>query len=665
MKSVRHFLLGIILIAIASGILLVSDLGQRKTMAGAATAAVRKVAIVQHASQAALDEGVAGIIAGLAEKGFVDGRNIVIKRFNAENDLGTANAIAKQVSSGEFDLIVTSSTMSLQTVANANRQGKTKHVFGIVADPFSAGIGVTRENPAVHPKHITGLGSRMSVERALVQARELNPKLKSVGLVWNPAESNSQRFTEDARAACAKLGIKLFEGNAENSTSVADAANALVSRGAEAMLITGDVMVLVAADSVSAAARRGRIPVFSIIPPTVKRGSLFDLGANFYEVGKQTGELAGQVLAGADPGSIPVRDTVPEKLAINTTALAGLRDTWIIPPALIQKAALLIDAEGIHDRAAPPPISAANEKKFKIGLVYFAPEEGADLCIRGIFDGLKAAGIEEKRNLEVRRSHAQGEIANIPALLQNYDNQDVDVILTMTTPCLTGAAALVRNKPVVFTYVYDPIAAGAGKTRTDHLPRITGVGSFPPVEDTIKAMQQLVPGLKSVGTLYNSSEANSRKVVSVARELFKKAGIRLEEVTVTSSSEVLQAAQTLTHRNIQAMWVTGDNTALQGFDAVSKAAADAKLPLVINDPEFAERGALAAVGLGWYEAGIAAGKLVSRVLRGETPASLPFEEIAIRKLVVNDTVARKLGIGIPPEMAKAATHVTTATGKPK
>ena len=54
----------------------------------------------------------------------------------------------------------------------------------------------------------------------------------------------------------------------------------------------------------------------------------------------------------------------------------------------------------------------------RIGLVYFAPEEGADMCMKGLFDGLKEQGIEERVNLEVRRAHAQGEIANIPLNLQ-------------------------------------------------------------------------------------------------------------------------------------------------------------------------------------------------------------------------------------------------------
>ena len=232
----------------------------------------------------------------------------------------------------------------------------------------------------------------------------------------------------------------------------------------------------------------------------------------------------------------------------------------------------------------------------KIGLVYFGPEESADNCMKGLFDGLKEQGIEERVNLEVRRSHAQAEIANIPLLIQNYDSSDVDVIVAMTTPVLTAAASMARSKPVVFTFVYDPIAAGVGKSRTDHLPHVTGVSSFPPVEDTVDTIQRLVPGVRAVGTLYNSSEANSVKVVGVARGIFEQRGIKLQEIAITGTSEILQAAQVLTQRGVQALWVTGDNTAFQGFDAIVKAARDAKLPLIINDPEFVQRGALIAVG---------------------------------------------------------------------
>ncbi len=295
----------------------------------------------------------------------------------------------------------------------------------------------------------------------------------------------------------------------------------------------------------------------------------------------------------------------------------------------------------------------------KIGLVYFAPEEGADACMKGLFDGLKDEGFEEGKNLEVRRAHAQGEISNIPMLIQNFDGSDVDVIVTMTTPVLSAAVAVAKRKPVVFTYVYDPIAAGAGKSATDHLPFVTGVGSFPPVAETVDTIKKLIPNVTSVGTLYNTSEANSVKVISTARPLFEKAGIQLQEVAITGTNEVFQAAQVLTQRGIQAMWVTGDNTALQGFDGIAKAARDAKLPLIINDPEFTSRGALVAVGIGWYETGRGAAKVLARVLRGESPKDIPFQEVAVKKLVLNQDVAKTLGITFPPDMLQEAAQTAT------
>jgi putative ABC transport system substrate-binding protein len=289
----------------------------------------------------------------------------------------------------------------------------------------------------------------------------------------------------------------------------------------------------------------------------------------------------------------------------------------------------------------------ASDTGFRVGLIYFAPEEGADTSIAGLYDGLRERGIERGRNLEVLSAHAQGEIANIPLLVQNYDSQNLDAIITLTTPCLAAACGLAKRTPVVFTYVYDPLAAGAGKSRTDHLPHVTGVGSFPPIEDTVDVIQQLVPGIRAVGTVYNSSEANSVKVISVAREVFKARGIALQEVTVATTSEVFQAAQVVSYRNVQALWAAGDNTVLQGFDAVVRASRDAKLPLIINDPEFVARGAVVAVGLGWHEAGRAAGVLAGRVLYGENPRDLPIEEVAIKKVLVNEDAARRLGITIP------------------
>ena len=291
---------------------------------------------------------------------------------------------------------------------------------------------------------------------------------------------------------------------------------------------------------------------------------------------------------------------------------------------------------------------------YRIGIAYFAPEEGNDLCMRGLIDGLREQGFVEGHNLVILRAHAQAEISNIPAMLQNFDSQGLDLIIPMTTPCLTAACTMVRKTPVTFVYVYDPVAAGAGKSLTDHLPNVTGVGSFPDLAETFDVIRQLVPNVSSIGTLYNSSEANSRKAVSVGRELCEKRGLHLQEVAVTSTSEVFQAAQVLATRDIQALWVSGDNTALQAFPGIAKVAADHRLPLIINDPEFVQKGALAAVGIGWYRSGFEAGRMASRVLRGERTSSIPMLNVVEKKLVLNPAVARTLGITLPGDLRARA-----------
>jgi putative tryptophan/tyrosine transport system substrate-binding protein len=295
---------------------------------------------------------------------------------------------------------------------------------------------------------------------------------------------------------------------------------------------------------------------------------------------------------------------------------------------------------GVHGRMA------------KAAIVYFARDVGTDQCIQGLLDGLKASGFDEGKNLEILRADAQGEMINIPAMLQNYDGSDVDLIMTITTPCLTGACNRVKHKPVVFTCVTDPIAAGAGRAHDDHLPFVTGVGSFPPIDRTLNLMQKLVPGLRAVGTLYNPAEANSVKEISAAREIFKKRGVRLEEIALAGSNEVLQAVQILAARDIQAVWLPGDNTAIQGYEGAVKGAKDARLPLITDECSELPRGGLACLGISLHSAAMASGKLAGRVMLGADPRTLPLEEVAVEELAISREDAARLGLAIPPELAQ-------------
>ena len=292
--------------------------------------------------------------------------------------------------------------------------------------------------------------------------------------------------------------------------------------------------------------------------------------------------------------------------------------------------------------------------KMKLAFASFGPDVGADMVIDGFMSELKNEGYVEGKNLEVTKYNAGGEMGNIAQMLKNADFKGFDVVVPMTTPCLTASLTAIKTSKAVFCYVYDPIAAGAGKSFTDHAANITGVGSFPPLEATFDFIQSIKPDVKKIGIVYNSSEANSRKVVEVGKEILKKRGIELVEATVTNTSEIAQAAQSVVKKNIQVMWISGDNTVLQGFPGVVKEAKAAKLPLVINDPEFVKDGALAAIGIGWFQTGVAAAKQAVRIFKGEDPKNIPFENVAVKKITLNQEAAKNLGIKFADGILKEA-----------
>jgi putative tryptophan/tyrosine transport system substrate-binding protein len=344
LPNLKRLLLGISLIVLASAALLFSDLPQRRHKSGG----IPRIGLLQHASVILLDETVHGMVDSLAEHGFTDGKTIVIQRYNAHGDIATANSIAKEMVNSHFDLLLTASTLSLQAVANANRDGKTVQVFGAVADPAVAGVGISHDKPLDHPANLVGIGSFLPVENAFKIARQMFPALKTVGVAWNPAEANSRAFTEKAREACKAMGIELLEANVENSNGVLEAEDSLVSRGAQALWIGGDVTISVAVDSVVSVGHKAHIPVFTITPGKPDRGTLFDYGANFYQIGKQAGELAAKILRGEDPRQIPITNMVPVWFVVNKQALKGLRDPWSIPDDVLGRADVAVDGSGVH-----------------------------------------------------------------------------------------------------------------------------------------------------------------------------------------------------------------------------------------------------------------------------------------------------------------------------
>ncbi len=662
MEIFRRLALGLFLIAAASALLLFSDLGSRKQAVSTASAAQKtmRLALLQHASQSVLDQGRDGMLAGLAERGWTRGRNLDVRLYNAEGDVTVSQAIGREMVSGGNDLLMTISTPSLQAVANANKNGGTRHVFGLVADPLSTGVGIT--SPTEHPAWIAGYGTMQPIAQAFAIAREMNPALKSVGVIYNAGEANAVAQIKLARKVCGEMGINLAETTVDSSAGVGEAASALTARGVDAVLVCGDVTVMTAVDSVIAAAKKARIPVFSVIPPNAKRGALFDIGADYFEVGRLTGELAGDILNGRDPATVKIENVMPEIIALNYQTAADLKDKWTISDALLKRAKLVIDANGVEKstmaaRTPPPPPANPSGKKWKIAVVLYNESAPAEETLAGMKDGWKKSRLVEGKDYTVKTYSAQGDMAALPGIFDAAMTDGADLVVPMSTPSLQSAIHKIRTLPVVFTMIANPMAAGAGKSYEDHLPNFTGVAVLSPFGDMLDVLEKYYPSYKRIGTLFCPAEANSVDLKDALEAECKKRGFTLEAIAANSAAEFADSAMSLASRPIDAIVQISDNLSSSGFTAITKAARQTRKPLFSLNSTTVPMGAPIAMGRDYHDAGIVTVEMIEKVIAGEDPAKMPFVLPPKVKCTISLPNAEAIGMTFPEALLKQANKV--------
>jgi ABC-type uncharacterized transport system substrate-binding protein len=665
-KSFLRLSLGVLMILAASAVLLLTDKGSQRAGLGssnsnpAAPQRLFSIALLQHVSQPILEEGVKGVIAGLAAAGYQDGDTIRLRRFNAEGDAATSNTIARELVGGEYDLIVTLSTPSLQAVAGANRDVKVRHVFGMVSDPIAAGVGIARDDPKKHPPYMAGLGTMQPVADAFHLAKTLAPKLARVGVAWNPSEANSEACTKIARSVCGELGIELLEANVDNSAGVREAVTSVAGRGAEAIWIGGDVTVLASIDSVIGPARSAGIPVFSNIPGCAARGALFDLGADYYQVGGKVGELAARILGGDSPASLPILYEVPAELWINPVALAQIKGGWSFPKEIQAKADVLIEQKGpVHRRpraefARSAPRPSRGSRLWKIGLVSAADATVVDECYSGLREGLAEAGLVDGRDFKINYRNAQGDIATLNSICDEMNGDDGSLVISFTTTALQAALRKIDRKPLLFGLVLDPLAAGAGKSDTDHRPNVTGVYLAFPYADVARAIRDVLPRARRVGTLYSPGELNS----VIARQRFddalKELGLSLESAPVNAPSEVSDAALALCQLQIDVFCQLSDGLTNATFPAISRACESTNKPLFSFASGQIKIGAILSVGSDYKDNGREVGLLAAQLIRGKESTATPFRASRKVQRAVNLDNARRYSVAIPEDWLDSA-----------
>ena len=646
---------GLVLIFFCALLLLISDTKRVPTLAGR----VPRVAVFQFNSQPMLDEGMRGLLDALRDHGYIDGRTMHLERFNAENDMPTAASIARELTGGRFEYVFTVSTNCLQAVAKANRAGRVKHVFGVVADPIGAGVGISASNPLDHPRNMAGVGTLAPIEELLATAKRMNPRLRRVGLPWNPSQSNSETYTKMARAAAPNLGLEILEGTVDATPAVGEVTASLVARGAETILVTGDVTVALAIDAVVAEARRGGIPVLATQPLLATRGVLLAIGGDFYLMGRDAGDVAARVLDGEDMNRMPILYRLPKLVTINRASAAGLRQVWVFPPDVL--------AQVRQPVSAPSVATATPFKKWKVAVLQFADSPVYDECRQGIIAGFRDSGLVEGRDYQLTWRSAHGDMPTLNNLVDASLTAGADMLYTLSTPALQVALQKVRDRPVLYALSLDPLLIGDGGTHSNHRPNIAGIYSRSPFEAMMDLIHEALPQAKIIGTLFTPSEANSVNHRDELEKAAHKAGLQLRSLPTYSASDVPDTAIALVHQGLDAVCQINDSLHSAAFPSIVSAARQWRVPVFSFLSSQASQGAALVLANDHFDGGRESALLAAKVIRGVSPARLPYQPVKKVRLIANLDAAKLIGFQIPGRVLHRAEicspHATGAASR--
>ena len=275
-----------------------------------------------------------------------------------------------------------------------------------------------------------------------------------------------------------------------------------------------------------------------------------------------------------------------------------------------------------------------------------------DAALSGFEAGLEESGLDVSLDVQ----NAQGDQATANTIAGTFASGDYDLVLAIATPAAQAAAQAVTDVPVLFTAVTDPVSAQLVESNEAPGGNVTGTTDANPVVEQLTLLTELDPEAERVGIVYSSGEANSEVQVEWAKEAAADLGLEIVEATVSNSSEVQQAANSLS--DVDAIYVPTDNAVVTALETLIGVAQDRQIPLIPAEGDSVERGGVATYGISYEKLGAQTAEMAVQILtEGADPASMPVETLTEPELFVNPEAAESMGVEIPQSVLDEADHV--------
>jgi len=317
----KRFLFYTILVAIC--ISLFSCTGSKKEIN------IGIISIIEHPALDAVRNGFKDFLTG---KGYKENINIKYDYRNAKGRLENADQIVAGFIGNKVNLILAIGTPVAKVAAE-----KTKNIpimIAAITDPVSAGLVESMDKPG---GNVTGTSDMNPVRDQLELIKNILPITKKVGILYNPGESNSVAIMKIAKQIAKDLSIDLVEATATSTSGVQAAVASLIGK-VNAVYMPTDNTMAAAIDVIIDVCSKNKLPFFSSDEESVKQpgGAIASISVNYYQLGRQTGMMAVEVLKGAKPATVAVEYQKTFDLSINNITAAKLGIT--VPAEILKKA---------------------------------------------------------------------------------------------------------------------------------------------------------------------------------------------------------------------------------------------------------------------------------------------------------------------------------------
>ncbi|MDF7824380.1 ABC transporter substrate-binding protein [Pontiellaceae bacterium B12227] len=273
------------------------------------------IGVHQYIQHPVADEVADGIMEEFAANDITEENGYKVLLKNANGDNVVATQINKMFVRDGVDIIIPIATPSAQS---ACRETQTiPVVFAAITDPVKAGIADSLERPG---KNRTGTSNRWPFEKQIGLIKQLIPDAKTVGMIMNPSEANTEAALSYVRPALEEARLKAVEVPVASSSEVYNAAKSLAGR-CDVVFVLPDNTLQSGFDALIKVAKASKIPVIGGTGDLVERGSLASYAPNHHRLGQVTARIAMDILQnGTDPGSMPVAMDSEAPLKVNRAA---------------------------------------------------------------------------------------------------------------------------------------------------------------------------------------------------------------------------------------------------------------------------------------------------------------------------------------------------------